>query len=58
VHGPSQIIDAASFAWTDAAWKGIPRDDLVIYELHIGSFSLERLSHGWRAVWMEISARR
>ncbi len=41
VHGPSQIVDPGSFSWTDPSWKGIPRDDLVIYELHVGTFSPE-----------------
>src|SRR5690349_14699164 len=32
VHGPSQIIDPTSFVWSDASWKGVPRNELVIYE--------------------------
>ena len=39
VHGPSQIIDPSSFAWTDQYWPGPDRDRLVIYELHVGSFT-------------------
>ncbi len=38
VHGPSQIVDR-SFAWTDTDWKGVRRDDLIVYELHIGTFT-------------------
>jgi malto-oligosyltrehalose trehalohydrolase len=38
VHGPSQVIDP-SFNWTDAAWRGIAKRDLVIYEVHVGSFT-------------------
>ena len=41
VHGPSQIVDPGSFAWSDGSWNGIPRSDLVIYELHVGTFSPE-----------------
>jgi maltooligosyltrehalose trehalohydrolase len=41
VHGPSQIIDPRSFRWTDGAWRGIPRDQLIIYELHVGTFTPE-----------------
>lgn len=41
VHGPSRIVDPRSFAWTDASWPGIPRNDLILYELHIGTFSPE-----------------
>ena len=39
VHGPSQIIDAHQFPWTDQDWLGIKKQDLVIYELHVGSLT-------------------
>ena len=38
VHGPSQVV-TREFAWTDSDWQGVPRDSLVIYELHIGAFT-------------------
>lgn len=38
VHGPSQVV-SRSFPWTDDAWQGIPREALVIYELHVGAFT-------------------
>ena len=41
VHGPSQLIDSSSFPWSDAAWKGVERDNLMIYELHVGTFTRE-----------------
>ncbi|HET9840222.1 MAG TPA: malto-oligosyltrehalose trehalohydrolase [Candidatus Angelobacter sp.] len=41
VHGPTEIIDPEAFNWTDAAWRGCPLRDYVIYELHIGAFMLE-----------------
>jgi maltooligosyltrehalose trehalohydrolase len=41
VHGPSEILDPHRFAWTDSAWTGIPRHDLVVYELHVGTFTPE-----------------
>jgi len=41
VHGPSEVVDPAAFAWTDAAWPGVDRDDLAIYELHVGTFTTE-----------------
>src|SRR5436190_13228405 len=41
VHGPSRVVAADRFAWTDAAWRGLPRADLIIYELHVGTFSSE-----------------
>jgi maltooligosyltrehalose trehalohydrolase len=39
VHGPSQVINPESFKWTDKNWKGIPIQDFVIYEAHIGTFT-------------------
>jgi maltooligosyltrehalose trehalohydrolase len=39
VHGPSQIVDPSGFRWTDSAWRGRPVRELVIYELHLGTFS-------------------
>ncbi|MBF5040957.1 malto-oligosyltrehalose trehalohydrolase [Aggregicoccus sp. 17bor-14] len=40
VHGPSQVV-TADFAWTDAGWKGLPADALVIYEVHVGTATPE-----------------
>jgi len=40
-HGPSQIVDAGTFRWTDEAWRGVSRQGQVIYELHIGTFTSE-----------------
>ncbi len=39
VHGPSEIVDLQGFPWTDHQWKGLPLEDLIIYELHPGTFS-------------------
>jgi maltooligosyltrehalose trehalohydrolase len=41
VHGPSQVIDVDRYRWQDSAWQGIDKQDLVIYEMHIGSFTPE-----------------
>jgi maltooligosyltrehalose trehalohydrolase len=41
VHGPSEVIDHSSFKWTDSAWKGIPFSELILYELHVGTFTPE-----------------
>jgi maltooligosyltrehalose trehalohydrolase len=40
-HGPSQVIDPSTFAWTDAEWPGTGREGQVIYEMHIGTFTPE-----------------
>ncbi len=39
VHGPSQVVDPRRFAWADAGWAGLPLSELVVYELHVGTFS-------------------
>ena len=41
VHGPSEIVAPGRFTWTDSGWTGIPRNDLVLYELHVGTFTPE-----------------
>jgi maltooligosyltrehalose trehalohydrolase len=39
VHAPSQVIDARPFVWSDLGWNHASFEDMVIYELHIGTFS-------------------
>ena len=39
VHGASEVVDPSAFAWSDGAWRGIGRDGLVIYELHVGTYT-------------------
>jgi maltooligosyltrehalose trehalohydrolase len=41
VHRPSAVLYPERFAWTDRNWKGVPRADLVFYELHVGTFTPE-----------------
>jgi maltooligosyltrehalose trehalohydrolase len=41
VHGPSRVVDPAVFHWSDAGWRGLPLDDLIFYELHVGTFTPE-----------------
>ena len=41
VHRPSAVFFPDSFPWSDAQWRGIAREDLVIYELHVGVFTPE-----------------
>lgn len=38
VHGPSQVIDHA-FNWEDKDWVGIDLAKMIIYELHVGTFT-------------------
>jgi malto-oligosyltrehalose trehalohydrolase len=39
VHGASAVVDPADYGWHDDDWCGRPWEELVIYELHIGTFS-------------------
>ncbi len=47
------VVTANAFAWTDQAWRGLSRFDQVIYQLHIGTFTvpgtwrsaIDRLDH-------------
>lgn len=41
VHGPSQVVDPSEFEWEDQDWKGIPMEEMVIYEIHVGTFTTE-----------------
>ncbi len=53
VHGPSEVIDPAAYAWGDAGWRGRPWHEAIVYELHVGTFTpagtfraaIERLDH-------------
>ena len=39
-HGPSEILDPSAFRWTDGDWQGAALEGQVIYELHIGTFTV------------------
>ena len=41
VHGVSRVVDPTAFRWRDASWRGRAMADLVIYELHVGTFTPE-----------------
>jgi len=41
VHRPSAVFFPGLFRWSDTAWRGLARDELVIYELHVGAFTPE-----------------
>lgn len=49
-HGASQIVDPAAFAWSDGNWPGMKREGQIIYEMHIGTFTLE-------GTWASAAAR-
>ena len=39
VHGRSAVIDLTAFQWHDDEWTGIPLANLILYELHVGTFT-------------------
>lgn len=41
VHGPSEIVDTGAFQWTDQNWSGIPLEQSIFYELHVGTYTPE-----------------
>lgn len=41
VHGPSEVVDPSAYGWEDGVWGGVALEDLVIYELHVGTFTSE-----------------
>jgi maltooligosyltrehalose trehalohydrolase len=46
VHEPSAVVDPDAFTWTDAGWRGLAMSDLVLYELHVGTYSRARTFDG------------
>lgn len=46
VHGQSEVVDLSSFPWKSANWHGRPWEEIIIYELHIGTFSEEGTFRG------------
>jgi maltooligosyltrehalose trehalohydrolase len=38
---PSCVVDPAQFRWSDDGWSGLALEDLVLYELHVGTFTRE-----------------
>jgi maltooligosyltrehalose trehalohydrolase len=39
VHGPSEVIDPTAYDWKETGWRGRPWEEIIIYELHVGTFS-------------------
>jgi maltooligosyltrehalose trehalohydrolase len=52
-HGPSAIVDPSAFHWTDHAWKGIPSQGQVLYEMHVGTLTPEGT---WRAAAEQLAS--
>ncbi len=41
VHGSCMLLDPSAHRWNDGSWSGHAWRDLVIYELHVGTFTRE-----------------
>jgi maltooligosyltrehalose trehalohydrolase len=39
LRGPSRLLDTGAFEWTDQDWVPPAIGDLVLYELHVGTFT-------------------
>ncbi len=46
IHGASEVIDPAAYAWRQDAWRGRPWEETILYELHVGTFSPEGTYRG------------
>src|SRR3954471_14275287 len=46
LRGRSRVLDTAAFAWTDDGWQRPPLRDVVISEIHVGTFSAEGTFEG------------
>jgi maltooligosyltrehalose trehalohydrolase len=41
VHGPSRVVAHETFVWSDQDFHGVDLSELVLYELHVGTFTKE-----------------
>jgi maltooligosyltrehalose trehalohydrolase len=41
VNLPSAVLSSSRFQWSDGNWTGVAREDLVFYEVHVGTFTSE-----------------
>ena len=41
VHGLSEVLDPKAYDWQDEDWRGRPWAEVVLYELHVGTFTPE-----------------
>ncbi|HEV7488019.1 MAG TPA: malto-oligosyltrehalose trehalohydrolase [Thermoanaerobaculia bacterium] len=54
-HGDSEVVDPSVYRWSDGDWRGVDKRSLVIYEMHIGTFTREGT---WRAAIEQLAALR
>ena len=41
VHKASAVIDHSNTSWQDSEWTGISLEEMILYELHVGTFTNE-----------------
>lgn len=41
IHGPSALVDPGAYTWGDGGWHGLTMKELIMYELHVGTFTEE-----------------
>lgn len=41
IHGFSSVVDHGYYSWNDSDWKGKELQELIFYELHVGTFTPE-----------------
>ena len=39
VHGASEVVDPGAYLWRASEWRGRSWEEIVLYELHLGTFS-------------------
>lgn len=44
--GPSEVVDPGAYRWSSKPGRGVPVDEQIMYELHVGTFTHEGT---WRA---------
>jgi len=54
-HGDSEVVDPSVYRWSDGDWRAVDKRSLVIYEMHIGTFTREGT---WRAAIEQLAALR
>lgn len=38
-HEPSEVVDPYAYTWNDHTWSGLSPHEVVLYEMHIGTFT-------------------
>jgi maltooligosyltrehalose trehalohydrolase len=54
-HGDSEVVDPSAYQWSDNDWRGVDKRNLVISEMHLGTFTREGT---WRAAMQHLGDLR